>query len=353
MKNAFILIISAAAIAAAPVAAQTFQRRASLTGSGNPAQGKCTIEVVVDGQAEVEIRGDNATLRNLGGQPPQWRRFECTGRMPDRPADFRFQGIDGRGRQQLMNDPRNGGPAVVRIEDPQSGAEGYTFDILWSGGSGYPADQRPYSERGFGNDGRFDNRQYSSDRAVRMCQDAVMQRSNGRFGRADLNFRDTRFDNDGNRVNGILEVRGDRGEDHFRFSCLMDLNRGQVRSADVEPLRAERDFGPAQRDSGGPADRNYSLNGADRRAPGTNDAVEICRRAVTERIAREGYEHVRFDSIRIDDRRGGNDSVTGIASGENWGSFEFSCRVNLDTGEVRSVDLNRSRRYSTLRASTC
>jgi hypothetical protein len=56
--------------------------------------------------------------------------------MPPNPIDFRFQGIDGRGRQQLVRDPRNGGPAVVRIDDPKNGREGYTFDIEWRGGGG-------------------------------------------------------------------------------------------------------------------------------------------------------------------------------------------------------------------------
>src|SRR5260370_2783853 len=95
-------------------------------------RGKCTIEVVVDGAAEVEVRGDTANLRNLAGQPPRWRRFECNGPLPPNPLDFRFAGVDGRGRQQLVQDPRNGGVAVVRIEDPQNGSEGYTFDLFWS-----------------------------------------------------------------------------------------------------------------------------------------------------------------------------------------------------------------------------
>jgi hypothetical protein len=112
---------------------QDYERRAMIRG-GNPDRGKCTIEVVVDGAADVEVRGDSAILRNLSGQPPQWRRFECTGPLPANPANFRFSGVDGRGRQTLVRDPRNGGPAVVRIEDPDNGSEGYTFDLTWSGG---------------------------------------------------------------------------------------------------------------------------------------------------------------------------------------------------------------------------
>ena len=54
--------------------------------------------------------------------------------MPADPAEFRFEGIDGRGRQQLIRDPRNsGGAAVVRIEDRDGGSEGYTFDLIWGG----------------------------------------------------------------------------------------------------------------------------------------------------------------------------------------------------------------------------
>ena len=118
--------------------AQTFERRATFKFGGDPNRGKCTVEVVVDGAVDVEIRGDSAVMRNLSGQPPQWRRFECTGPMPANPANFRFAGVDGRGRQTLTRAPGNGGGAVVRIEDPDNGSEGYTFDITWSGGGGNP-----------------------------------------------------------------------------------------------------------------------------------------------------------------------------------------------------------------------
>jgi hypothetical protein len=93
----------------------------------------------VDQVAQVEIRGETAVLRNVSGQPAEWRRFECSGPMPPNPAGFRFQGIDGRGRQTLIREPRNG-PAVVQIEDPRGGREGYTFDITWFNG---PQNGRP------------------------------------------------------------------------------------------------------------------------------------------------------------------------------------------------------------------
>ena len=122
--------------------AQVFERRATMRGGGNAGEGKCTVEVVVDGAAQVEIRGDLAVLRNLSGQQPQWRRFECNAVLPPNPAGFRFRGIDGRGRQQLIREPRGGSSAVIQIEDPDNGSEGYTFDIMWSGQGG------PYTDRG-------------------------------------------------------------------------------------------------------------------------------------------------------------------------------------------------------------
>jgi hypothetical protein len=139
------LFIAAAAFAAfsGTMNAQNQTRRMTSVGGGAPDRGKCTIEVVVDGAAEVEIRGNSATLRNLSGAAPQWRRFECTGPLPSNPGNFRFIGVDGRGRQQLIHDPRSGGSALVRIDDPDGGSEGYTFDLTWGNGWGNGAPPPP------------------------------------------------------------------------------------------------------------------------------------------------------------------------------------------------------------------
>ena len=143
MQLRYFLTIAGALALAGSLTGQGFERRATMRGGGGD-RGKCTIEVVVDVSAEVEIRGDRAVLRTIGRQPAQWRRFECDSIMPPNPADFRFQGIDGRGRQTLVRDPREGGPAVIRIDDPKSGQEGYTFDIMWANrGGGYAPPQGP------------------------------------------------------------------------------------------------------------------------------------------------------------------------------------------------------------------
>lgn len=240
-------------------------RQASMMGGGGPDYGKCTIEVVVDDVAQVEIRGTSAVLRTMVGAPAQWRRFECTGSLPPNPVEFRFAGVDGRGRQSLIRDPRNGGVAVIQIEDKDNGAEGYTFDITWGGGRG---------GGGFGNNGgqpppmdrdrnrEYDTGQYRPDHrdsdyyrryqhgfgmneAIRVCQQAVMAQVSRRFRSAEIHFDETRTDDGPGRqdwVVGMIDVhRRDRREERFRFSCSVDFDSGRVRSADVDQRPLDED----------------------------------------------------------------------------------------------------------------
>jgi hypothetical protein len=130
--------------------------RANIRGDNRGDQGKCTIEVDVDSVAEVQVRGDSARIRTLSGEPSRIRRFDCDSIMPTRPSDFRFTGVDGRGRVTLVQDPRNGGVAVIRIEDPKGGREGYTFDLEWRGGGGNGGGRGWDDRNGSWNDRRGD-----------------------------------------------------------------------------------------------------------------------------------------------------------------------------------------------------
>lgn len=108
---------------------------ARITGGGG--SGKCTFEVRVDGVADVQIRYNQGYLQTRAGQQATWKRLQCNQPLPRNPMNFRFKGIDGRGKQYLLRDPnQNNGVAVIRIEDPKSGYEGYTGDILWNGSGG-------------------------------------------------------------------------------------------------------------------------------------------------------------------------------------------------------------------------
>jgi len=220
MKTRYLLTITG--LAALSASAQTLDRRADITGGGDRDHGKCTIEVVVDGVAEVEIRGDHALLRNLGGQQPQWRRFVCNSPMPPNPAGFRFAGVDGRGRQTLVHPPERGGPAVVRIEDPPSGSEGYTFDIFWQMGGGPPPSVQiappPPDRRDAGDRPRDGDRARDSDSFYRDREDFYR----GRDWRGQL-FARVRQDLD------YVSRSSFRGDDRYRldgtYRQLDDLQR--------------------------------------------------------------------------------------------------------------------------------
>jgi hypothetical protein len=322
MKSKNMSAVAASCVLVSSIYAQAIPRRAALTGGGSFESGKCTLEVVVDGAAEVEIRGDTATLRNLKGQTPQWRRFVCTSPMPGNPANFRFSGVDGRGRQQLVRDPREGGVAVVRIDDPDNGTEGYTFDLQWGGGGA----GRPPEGRG---DGDRPSRRWTVEQAVRGCQDAVQDQAAARFGR-NFEFLKTTIDDQPGRndwVVGTLAVR--RGPDRreiYRFSCSVSFDSGRVRSAEVE--RAE-----------------FREGGGDRRE-GVERAMGNCRRAVEERLRSQGFDRSEFKSINVDDRPGRNDWIVGSVSLQSRGRTEFrdfSCSVDLRDGGVRSVDVRYPR----------
>jgi hypothetical protein len=340
MKTGFWTFGLALAVTISSASAQTFQRKATMVGGGSRDNGSCRIEVTVDGAAEVEIRGDAATIRNLGGQPSEWRRFECTSPMPTNPASFRFTGMNGRGSQELVRGPQNGGGAVIRIQDSQSGAALYAFELTWGG-----ADRQNYSNARDGRgdyrpqpavpNGAFEGRdrpRFTTEQAVRVCQDAVRQQTLSRFQNASIAFRTTALDNNPGRqdwVTGLLDVR--RGYDRdetYRFSCSVNFESGEVRSAQLDRM-----------DRGG-----YVPGYGDAGASAAKAAMESCERSVEDSIRQKGYQHVDFLSIRADDRPGRTDSIVGNLRADvrsRSDSFRFSCSADLRDGNVKSVDVRR------------
>jgi hypothetical protein len=222
-----------------------------MVGGGSSDRGKCTIEVVVDGAADVEICGDQGVIKNISGRPAEWRRFECSASLPANPADFRFAGVDGRGRQQLVREPRNGGVAVVRIEDPNGGSEGYTFDLMWGGGNN-PAPGTGGYNPGPTGDNRFPDRgrdrasrTFTTEQAVNVSQDSVRQQALNRFRGRRVEFLNARIDDNPGRndwvVGAIDVIRGrNASEGRYQFSCSVNFDTGQVRSVQIDPRRMDR-----------------------------------------------------------------------------------------------------------------
>ncbi len=216
------------------VHANPVSRRATITGVGG--NGRCTVEVNVDGAAEVEISGDLGLLTTIGGQPAEWRRFQCNAPLPPNPLDFRFIKINGRGTVGLVQDPRSTrGRAVIRINDPKGGRGIYAFDLQWRGSGGGSWTPGPPPAPGHGPWPSPGSGGFPRARATRICQDAVTDRLN-RNGYPYVTFERTIPDNAPGRHDWVTgTVNGKRGfaVERVSFSCSVDFSTGRVRSVDV------------------------------------------------------------------------------------------------------------------------
>jgi hypothetical protein len=308
--------------------AQTAERRATFNGRGGD-NGKCTIEVEVDGVVDVEIRGDRGVLRTLSGQRGLWRRFECNAPLPANPGNFRFSGIDGRGSQILLQDPNSGrGAAIVRIQDPKGGAEGYTFDLEWRGGTSDdgPPLRPPLGGRDLGRGGR---------NSIPACEEAVRGRALQRYGTRNVEFGHVDLDNNpgpDDSVVGSFDVPRGAARGTYRFTCSVNLATGRVRAVDIVEARG----GPPSGRRGGPPGGRMDIGAA----------ISLCQGAVEDRLRRDGYRNSRIASVKADDRPGRSDWILGTLSaqqsqGGRTYNMDFACSIDFSTGDIRSVDVNR------------
>jgi hypothetical protein len=311
-------------------------QRARISGSRG-SSGKCTIEVRVDIAAEVDVYGDSGRLRTLAGQPATWRRMECTDALPYGMSDFRLRGIDGRGNVSLVQDPRNNnGMAIIRVEDPKSGSESFTFDIEWNGASGgapsggfpaagyYPSQGGPPPGSGgaYGT-GRGGNRNMSSERAIDLCRNEVRARSERDYGLRNIDITAAAVDTSQGRRGWITGTFVERNSSArrgagYRFNCAVDNDSGQVRTVEI------------QRADGAPAGYDQSR------------VYRACQDAVVARVNRDGYQNVSFGATGMDTRR--RDWVSGTATanrGPVTDTFDFGCSMDLNSGSVRNLDLKR------------
>ena len=235
------LILASMALAAAgltvPASAQESYRRANLIPASDPGQGRCTVSVLVDRTADVEIRGDQATLRDVSGRTPLFERFECTGPIPQAPVDMGIRAIEGNGRMTLTRDAYNGGVALVRVNNDTSREGIYTFDVYWnsipSPATPPPSDYSYNYNYTYGNTYGDADRSTMDDDAIQACRSSAENRirSQGyrrvRFGTANVNPQ--RSDE---VVTGSATADRDNGMDSFDFTCRVNQD-GQVRRLDV------------------------------------------------------------------------------------------------------------------------
>jgi hypothetical protein len=211
--------------------------------TGGAGSGKCTFEVYIDGAADVQIRGSEGRLRWVGGGPITWRRLECNQPLPRNPRNFRFRGIDGRGTQTLLKTPNeNNGVAVIRVDDPQKGSEGYTGDIMWDGADNTTPDRDDWSNQGndrnWDGSGNWSQGGNWSQRAVTRCQNSIRDQVSQRFG-GNLWFSSSvNTDKAGSYiiVQGVASSNYRNGRTtYMQYSCVLRPN-GDVVDAKNSPI---------------------------------------------------------------------------------------------------------------------
>ncbi len=213
--------------------------RAKVSRSGG--NGKCTFEVVVNGVADVEIRGDQGRLHTISGNPATWRRLDCNQPLPANPNSFKFSGVDGHGKQSVVQYPgSNNGVAVIRIDNGNRGNnEGYTGDITWKGASGYSnawGHSSSYQQSSMQwSDGTGWNNSASNSTAVQVCQNFIAHR----VGREHSGIVNVQMLPDTTQVlqenSGIVRVQGEGqyqgsggGSGGFQYRCAYDTRTQRV-----------------------------------------------------------------------------------------------------------------------------
>lgn len=122
-----------------PVAAQTdwqeIQPRRTRDYDERRSEGYCAIRVYVDDVVIIHTRGGRVAFETVRGQRARDVGTECSQPLPNGTAlsDFRFRGIDGRGRVELLEEPdrQNRWTAIVRIEDTKGGGQEHHFRLTW------------------------------------------------------------------------------------------------------------------------------------------------------------------------------------------------------------------------------
>jgi len=217
--------------------------RRSSNWDANRRDGQCTIRVRIDGEADVELRGDRVMIHIVSGGPGRDEGSECNAPVPSGGiSNFRFQGVDGRGEVRLSQEPRkqNRWVALVTIRDTESGDEGYTFRLSWnwdgssSGGSG---------GGGFWSGGGSSGGNNAvNQRAISSCNNAIRDKLVSQYG-------------------GYLTPQGNAdtwaagGQGNIGVKGRARYTDGSGRSGDIE---YECRFEPA---NGRISDANYSIPG--------------------------------------------------------------------------------------------
>ena len=209
----------------------------------------------VDREVMVIMRGRNVQTQGVDARLPNSARV--AGQIPRNASngDVRVRLESGRGQVDVIEQPsaRNGYQTVVRVRDPQNGADRYRLVAYWTGDEDSRTNGGYGSNGGYGNDGVYGN-----GRNDRRDGDQICNNGNGRGngnGRAKKgkdcrNDRDDRRDRNDRDRNDRDRDRDDRDRD--------DRDRDDRGRDDRDSDRNDRNNGGYGNGSYGPGTLQWS-----------------------------------------------------------------------------------------------
>lgn len=181
-------------------------------------------EGIVDGTNIIRVRRRQVQTEVRSGAPVQRERYEFSDPLPSVGVSVELEVIEGRGRVQLLEQPRpnNDYAAVVRIDDSDRGASRYVFELRWLDVDRRDNDRRDNDRR---DNDRRDNDRWGNDPRYRDVESFVWR------GQVD---GESLIRINGNNVR-VETVRG-RGASNgrFNFSSSLPSQPTQVNLVDSE-----------------------------------------------------------------------------------------------------------------------
>ena len=113
---------------------EQFAVKRSSTYDPGSRRGRFDLRLVVDGESEFFLRGEQVRFRVVSGRPPKDEGSECSQPIPPSAVrEFKIFREEGRGRVILLEQPspQNGFTAKLRISDPKRGEDRYHVRVQW------------------------------------------------------------------------------------------------------------------------------------------------------------------------------------------------------------------------------
>jgi hypothetical protein len=288
--------------------------------------GRCAIRVMVDNTAEVELRWDQLLVRTVAGRAARDAGSQCNAPLPQGGVtNFQFQGIDGAGSVQLIEQPsaNNGWAAVVRIQDPEGGEHQYTFGMTWNWDGTTPRSQTDPWNRNGNLGGRRGRGQNNPQRA---CRDALADRVLQDWRARVVNYG--RTGNDGNwssagtsTLQGQAQISNGNEQRQIQYTCVVNVNDGSVQQVNYN-------FQDNPFNSGRNRQGNLGqTNGA------SNNVVTACQNEVRNRVSQQhgnAWVDFRMESRKWWENNQSQQRVNGrarVTSNGGNATIEYNCRA--------------------------